>query len=180
MNRHRIPNREPSVISPIAMGYPVGYGHVFFPNAFLHLLFFLGYLRSLIVSLFRFLGLSDFLETGVVWPESQTSIFHDRSVVSAILIEEFVPVVKFSDIATNVGIGSPTESCAVCLCEFEDEEEVRCLKNCKHIFHKECLDRWMIRDQRSCPLCRTLVLPDEFIPQLPDFSGCSELSGDYS
>lgn len=168
-----------SSLPPTAMGYPVGYTDVFLPNAFLHLLFFLGYIRSLIVSLFRFLGLSDFLESGVVWPENPTSIFHDRS-VSPILIDEFVPVVKFSDIAAAAGAGFPPECCAVCLCEFQDDEEVRFLKNCKHIFHKECLDRWMIRDQRSCPLCRTLIVPEESIPPLVDFSGCSEFSGDYS
>lgn len=164
-------------LSPTAMGYPVGYADVIFPNAFLHLLFFLGYIRSLIVSLFQFLGLSDFLESGVVWPENPTSIFDDRS-VSPNLIEEFVSVVKFSDIVAAVGF--PPECCVVCLCEFQNDEEVRFLKNCKHIFHKECLDRWMIRDQRSCPLCRTLIMPEESIPPLVDFSGCSEFSGDYS
>ncbi|KGN56500.1 hypothetical protein Csa_010889 [Cucumis sativus] len=175
-----VPQTEPepeSSLSPTAMGYPIGYADMFFPNAFLHLLFFLGYIRSLIVSLFQFLGLSDFLESNVVWPENPTSIFYDRS-VPTILIEKFVPVVKFTDIVAAVEF--PPECCAVCLCEFQDDDEVRFLKNCKHIFHKECLDRWMIRDQRSCPLCRTLIVPEESIPPLMDFSDCTEFSGYYS
>ncbi|XP_023539428.1 E3 ubiquitin-protein ligase RHA1B-like [Cucurbita pepo subsp. pepo] len=165
--------------SPTAMGYPVGYSDVCIPNAFLHLLFFLGYIRSLIISIFRFLGLSDFLESAIVCPQNPPYIFHDRS-VSPLLIDEFVPVVKFSDIVVSTRAGFPSECCAVCLCEFQDDEELRFLKNCKHIFHKKCLDRWMIRDQRSCPLCRNLIVPEESIPPLMDFPGCSEFFGDYS
>ncbi|KAG6582623.1 Brassinosteroid-responsive RING protein 1, partial [Cucurbita argyrosperma subsp. sororia] len=177
-----VPQTQPeseSSLSPTAMGYPVGYADVFFSNAFLHLLVFLGYIRSLIISLYRILGLPDFLESSVVWPQNPTPIIDDHSVLP-IRIEEFFPMVKFSDIFDAAGAGFPPECCAVCLCEFQDDEEVRFLKNCKHIFHKECLDGWMIRDQRSCPLCRTLIVPEESIPPLVDFPGCSEFSGDYS
>ncbi|XP_022975534.1 uncharacterized RING finger protein P4H10.07-like, partial [Cucurbita maxima] len=124
--------------------------------------------------------LFDFLESAIVCPQNPPPyIFHDRS-VSPLLIDEFVPVVKFSDIVVSTRAGFPSECCAVCLCEFQDDEELRFLKNCKHIFHKKCLDRWMIRDQRSCPLCRTLIVPEESIPPLMDFPGCSEFFGDYN
>ncbi|GJJ78848.1 hypothetical protein EMPS_11207 [Entomortierella parvispora] len=42
--------------------------------------------------------------------------------------------------------------CAICLCEYEDEEELRKMK-CNHYFHKECVDEWL-RIHRNCPLCK--------------------------
>ena len=33
------------------------------------------------------------------------------------------------------------ERCLVCLCEYEDEEEVRQLNKCSHVFHRECIDQ---------------------------------------
>ncbi|CAL9007303.1 unnamed protein product [Prunus brigantina] len=137
------------------MGFPVGYTEVFFPNIFLHTLSLLGFIRNLIFSLFYFLGLSEFLETDVVWPETRTRMLENPP-VSARLIREFLPVIKFRDLA-----GDRPENCAVCLYEFEVEEEIRCLTNCKHIFHRACLDRWMDHDQKTCPLCRTPFVPDE-------------------
>lgn len=52
--------------------------------------------------------------------------------------------------------------CAVCLSEFEEDEEIRKLK-CKHIFHKDCLDRWLQHCSATCPLCRNKVLPDDVV-----------------
>lgn len=59
---------------------------------------------------------------------------------------------------------SPSESkdCAVCLSDFEDGEMVRKL-NCKHTFHRDCLDKWLEEYLATCPLCRTKVLPDEIV-----------------
>ncbi|KAM5555416.1 brassinosteroid-responsive RING protein 1-like [Rosa sericea] len=140
------------------MGFPVGYTEVFFPNLFLHTLSLLGFIRNLIFSLFHFLGLSDFVETDAgVWPETRTQLLPGcQTPASVLLIREFLPVIRFEDIA-----GDPPESCAVCLYEFEGSEEIRCLTNCKHIFHRACLDRWMDHDQKTCPLCRTAFVPDE-------------------
>lgn len=137
------------------MGFPVGYTEVFFPNVFLHTLSLLGFIRNLIFSLFHFLGLSDLLETDAGWPETRAQL-PDNPPASVLLIREFLPVIKFRDIA-----GDPPESCAVCLYEFEASEEIRCLTNCKHIFHRACLDRWMDHDQKTCPLCRMPFVPDE-------------------
>ncbi|CAN4075923.1 unnamed protein product [Withania somnifera] len=56
-------------------------------------------------------------------------------------------------------VDSP-ESCAVCLYEFDWEDEIRRLMNCCHVFHRSCVDRWMDHGQNTCPLCRK-----EFIPE---------------
>ncbi|KAJ6955405.1 hypothetical protein NC652_006735 [Populus alba x Populus x berolinensis] len=82
--------------------------------------------------------------------------------LSAALIREILPVIKFEDLVTgDGGCCDLPESCAVCLFEFEGEDEIRWLKNCKHIFHRACLDRWMDHDRKTCPLCRNSFVPDE-------------------
>ena len=43
-------------------------------------------------------------------------------------------------------------ACAVCLCEYERDEEVVVLP-CKHIFHETCIKPWL-KDHRTCPTCR--------------------------
>ncbi|KAF9906776.1 hypothetical protein EC991_000287 [Linnemannia zychae] len=42
--------------------------------------------------------------------------------------------------------------CAICLCDYEDDEELRKMR-CTHYFHKECVDEWL-RLHRNCPLCK--------------------------
>jgi hypothetical protein len=45
-----------------------------------------------------------------------------------------------------------TERCTVCLVDFETGDELRTL-NCNHLFHTECIDRWLIYNKK-CPVCR--------------------------
>ncbi|KAL6323141.1 hypothetical protein AAG906_027414 [Vitis piasezkii] len=147
------------------MGFPVGYTEVFLPKLFLHTLSFLGFIRKLIFSLFHFLGLSDFLETDVSWSETQAQV-PEYPPVSAVLIREILPVMKFGE--------------AVC---GGDAPYIRRLTNCKHIFHRSCLDRWMDHDQKTCPLCRTPFVPDEmqdeFNQRLWAASGITDFYSEY-
>ncbi|KAH7281494.1 hypothetical protein KP509_36G050500 [Ceratopteris richardii] len=48
--------------------------------------------------------------------------------------------------------------CAVCLCEFERGQELRITPNCCHVFHRDCIHRWLDQEQRTCPLCRTSIV----------------------
>ncbi|KAJ8768191.1 hypothetical protein K2173_021131 [Erythroxylum novogranatense] len=43
--------------------------------------------------------------------------------------------------------------CAVCLGEFEDEEIVKLIPHCSHIFHSECIETWLMVNV-TCPVCR--------------------------
>lgn len=43
--------------------------------------------------------------------------------------------------------------------DFEDEESVRGLPNCGHLFHVDCVDRWLTI-QGTCPVCRQHVSDD--------------------
>ena len=46
-------------------------------------------------------------------------------------------------------------SCVICLVDFCEKDpiiELECHES--HIFHAECLDEWIIRGNRECPVCR--------------------------
>ena len=73
------------------------------------------------------------------------------------LIEEKSPTIRYRS-----AIMQEMLECAVCLSRFEDGEEIRKLQ-CKHIFHKGCLDMWLQQDCPTCPLCRRRVLPEEIV-----------------
>nr|KJB26894.1 hypothetical protein B456_004G266400 [Gossypium raimondii] len=46
--------------------------------------------------------------------------------------------------------------CSVCLGEFEMKEELLQVPSCKHVFHIECMHRWL-HSNSTCPLCRCCV-----------------------
>nr|DAD19865.1 TPA_asm: hypothetical protein HUJ06_021328 [Nelumbo nucifera] len=46
--------------------------------------------------------------------------------------------------------------CAVCLNEFQEEEKLRFLPNCAHVFHIDCIDIWL-QNNANCPLCRSSI-----------------------
>ncbi|KAI9283209.1 hypothetical protein BY458DRAFT_495767 [Sporodiniella umbellata] len=47
------------------------------------------------------------------------------------------------------------DQCLVCLDEFALEQSVRALK-CNHVFHRECVDKWLCESHNSCPVCRRI------------------------
>ncbi|WVQ80013.1 hypothetical protein IAT38_002114 [Cryptococcus sp. DSM 104549] len=51
-------------------------------------------------------------------------------------------------------VDSCVERCLVCLADYEDDDECRIL-NCRHGFHKECVDQWLSVGRNSCPACRS-------------------------
>nr|XP_032812584.1 RING finger protein 150-like [Petromyzon marinus] len=48
------------------------------------------------------------------------------------------------------------DNCAVCIEEYKPSEVVRILP-CKHMFHKTCVDPWLV-DHRTCPMCKLNIL----------------------
>uniref|UniRef100_A0A0D3FZB0 RING-type domain-containing protein n=1 Tax=Oryza barthii TaxID=65489 RepID=A0A0D3FZB0_9ORYZ len=86
---------------------------------------------------------------------SSSALQHRRPEFRAIppmAIEEALPVVRFDD-------------------------EVRRLSNCRHVFHRGCLDRWIEHDdQRTCPLCRAPLIPDEMAGALWAAAGVPDAS----
>ncbi|KAF2318731.1 hypothetical protein GH714_010359 [Hevea brasiliensis] len=56
--------------------------------------------------------------------------------------------------------GDDEETCAICLSEFEEGEELRTLPECKHSYHMACIDMWLY-SHSNCPVCRTDALSPE-------------------
>ncbi|PSS33773.1 RING-H2 finger protein [Actinidia chinensis var. chinensis] len=55
------------------------------------------------------------------------------------------------------------EECAVCLNEFKEEEKLRVIPNCSHMFHVDCIDVWL-QSNVNCPLCRTSISIESRFP----------------
>lgn len=49
-------------------------------------------------------------------------------------------------------LAADSRTCSICQCDFETGEQARSLP-CFHIFHKECVDRWLATN-KTCPVCR--------------------------
>lgn len=105
-------------------------------------------------------------------PSSQSS---STPLISSQTIKESLAVTAFRD-AVERSPATINDTCAVCLGDLEDDDEIRELRNCNHVFHRDCIDRWLEYEcrggdednHRTCPLCRT--------PLLPSFSDCSTVN----
>ncbi|XP_027345493.1 RING-H2 finger protein ATL54-like [Abrus precatorius] len=66
--------------------------------------------------------------------------------------------------------------CAVCLSEFQEDENLRLLPKCNHAFHLPCIDTWL-RSHTNCPMCRApIVIDPTRIPSMePNAFGSSSL-----
>ncbi|KAF3670974.1 putative dnaJ protein -like protein isoform 1 [Capsicum annuum] len=52
--------------------------------------------------------------------------------------------------------------CSICLGDYKDNDMLRLLSNCGHIFHVKCIDPWL-RLHPTCPICRNSPLPTPYL-----------------
>jgi hypothetical protein len=94
-----------------------------------------------------------------------------------------VPIVKFQVQKENVDLvegDDALHSCGICLCPFEDGEDLKAL-NCNsaenqdgsslveapsHMFHQECITQWFFK-KLECPMCRK-CFKDELMASVND------------
>ncbi|GLJ54742.1 hypothetical protein SUGI_1175880 [Cryptomeria japonica] len=119
--------------------------------------FALDYVHVVICCLLSWLGLHK-IHTSYSQRFSQNT--SPTSSVSARRVIETLSVFSFRDLAESFGEMEPDVSCAVCLSSFAQDDEIRKLCNCRHIFHRVCLDKWVDHHQTTCPLCRCSLLPE--------------------
>ena len=72
---------------------------------------------------------------------------------------ESLPLVGYNLVKGHKG-GKDLIECAVCLSDFEDEDQLRLLPKCGHVFHPDCIDMWF-HSHSTCPLCRASLVPAE-------------------
>ncbi|XP_044498255.1 RING-H2 finger protein ATL16-like [Mangifera indica] len=75
----------------------------------------------------------------------------DESVIRSL------PIFQFSKGLNSKEFGERNScECAVCLNEFQEDEKLRMIPNCSHVFHIDCIDVWL-QNNANCPLCRTSI-----------------------
>jgi hypothetical protein len=63
---------------------------------------------------------------------------------------------EISMLPTRTAKAGGSEECSICLHTIQAGEPIRQLDSCKHAFHRECIDLWLLR-RADCPLCKCCV-----------------------
>lgn len=75
---------------------------------------------------------------------------------------DHLPAFTFSAVFPGGG-----KDCAVCLAQFEGDDQLRLLPACAHAFHAACIDAWLATNL-TCPLCRASIrLTADDVASLP-------------
>lgn len=70
-----------------------------------------------------------------------------------------LPASRFLDLdMSSCCNGHVDQTCSICLVEFEKEHVVCQLPRCSHLFHMDCIEKWLERCKFTCPLCRSLLI----------------------
>ncbi|CAN6270736.1 unnamed protein product [Urochloa humidicola] len=77
----------------------------------------------------------------------------------------------------NGGGVCPADECRVCLSRIRASEASRRLP-CRHVFHRDCVDRWLVSCKRTCPLCRVYVADENRHPVAVKHAGREALADD--
>ncbi|KAK7389040.1 hypothetical protein VNO78_23872 [Psophocarpus tetragonolobus] len=134
-----------SRISPLILLVIIIVAVIFFVYGLVHLVLWFFMKRRSSSSLYNS---NRFHESRVLQRQLQQLFrLHDSGLDQALI--DALPVFCYQDL---LGSKEPFD-CAVCLCEFSEDDKLRLLPMCTHAFHMNCLDTWLLSNS-TCPLCR--------------------------
>lgn len=61
--------------------------------------------------------------------------------------------ILFSNINSNTNNIIVGNTCVICSIEYLNDSNLRILP-CRHTFHKECIDKWLLNYSNKCPICK--------------------------
>ncbi|GAU92621.1 hypothetical protein RvY_04676 [Ramazzottius varieornatus] len=124
-------------------------------------------------------SLLHFMESGAIFMhhDGEPKLILEQDVISAIAVD--TQSFKFDNQF------AATEECIICFDEFALQQEVRVLScNSTHRFHKECIDKWLIKNKPNCPICRRILpslnQPKEPVVNMEQEAGPSHTHGGHS
>ncbi|KAJ1563934.1 hypothetical protein HK096_010358, partial [Nowakowskiella sp. JEL0078] len=88
--------------------------------------------------------------------QSSNLEIHGEKVVGIRRLFQKSPVLKSSE-PFELSSVTTTTSCSICL-EFMLESDSYRQLHCSHLFHVDCIDMWLLKRSRYCPLCRIDVV----------------------
>ncbi|KAI4377882.1 hypothetical protein MLD38_015443 [Melastoma candidum] len=95
------------------------------------------------------------------WQRSRLEMGLRARSMAVYMVEEPLPPLNLSSDTVFPYRNGPESrvkylECAICLEEYEDGRECRFLPDCRHVYHRDCIDKWLVQ-KRLCPLCRAPV-----------------------
>ncbi|CAN6717936.1 unnamed protein product [Malus baccata var. baccata] len=158
------PSSSIGSISPVLLLVIVIVAVMFFIYGFSHLLLRCLIKRSPSSSIFQSNRFPETSGSRAIQRQLQQLFrLHDSGLDQATI--DSLPVFFCEDI---VGLKEEPFDCAVCLCEFSDQDKLRLLPVCGHAFHIDCIDTWLLSNS-TCPLCRGTILGSGILLENPVF-----------
>ncbi|KAA8529547.1 hypothetical protein F0562_033654 [Nyssa sinensis] len=157
------PSSSGSKISPAVLFIIIILAVIFFISGLLHLLvrFLIKHRSSSSISQsnrYPEISTSDAFQRQL----QQLFHLHDSGLDQAYI--DALPVFPYTEV---MGLKEPFD-CAVCLCEFSEQDNLRLLPLCSHAFHIDCIDTWLLSNS-TCPLCRGTLFTPGFSIENPIF-----------
>ena len=84
-------------------------------------------------------------------PDSIIRHGNGKETLSESALDTISKIITYNDLDSDTK--TKFNTCYICLDDFKEENIIRQI-NCNHIFHKTCIDPWLLNESYKCPVCR--------------------------